>query len=684
MGRARLPFLIFVACAALASAVPAEAAEGRAFWLTRWNARSRAAIVSCLEGMAAINANVLFCQVYGDAMALHRSSFVPRSPLVSGDFDALAVAIEEGRRRGIEVHAWINVLNVYSGGLAPPASPAHIVNAHPEWAVVDADGRSDLASLGTAGTLIFFCPEWEGFHAYSTDVAAEIAAGYDADGIHLDYLRFPGGPPRCFCTEHRRRFTARYGRAPADADPDFIEQRFATITSLFAGIYDAVSALRPRLKVSAALVAPSGRYFQDARRILESGKLDIAVPMIYTANTPLFEERARWFREHSGGRLVYGGIDVAGGQSGPQIEAARRLGLQGQSFFSWSTLDAAGRSDIAAKYASSAPTPSMPWKDGSADTTPPLISALIASGILPNEATILLHTDERSRARADYGTTTARGTLTPPGVLAFDHAVRLSGLEPATTYHYRVIVEDEAGNRAFSSAASFRTTAGGPVEVIVDDRDDGFTQGGPWSSGSSPGGNGGDYLFSSRQAQETAWARFQPYLPRAGRYEVAVWYVAGTNRVSDAPYTVVHADGNQTFAVNQKSGGQSWNALGTFRFREGSEGYVRLSNQASGGDVVIADAVRFRLVAPETPFVRGDANADLIVDISDAVAILAYLFAGRRAPPCLDAADADDNGAVNVADAVLILEHIFRGGRPPPPPYPAPGSDPTPDALASC
>jgi len=115
--------------------------------------------------MAAVHANTLFIQVYGDGLALHRSALVPRPDLVEPGFDPLALAVVEGHRRGIEVHAWMNVCNTWSGGLGTPASPTHLVRLHPEW---------------------------EGFRDYSLQVAAKIAGRYAVDGIHLDYLQFPG------------------------------------------------------------------------------------------------------------------------------------------------------------------------------------------------------------------------------------------------------------------------------------------------------------------------------------------------------------------------------------------------------------------------------------------------------------------------------------------------------------
>jgi uncharacterized lipoprotein YddW (UPF0748 family) len=660
----------------------AGASEGRAFWLTRWNARDAGSISSCLDGMASLGANTIFCQVYGDSMALYDSDLAPRSHLVAPGFDALATAVSEGRSRGIEVYAYMNVCNVWSGGLGVPADAGNIVRAHPEWAVVDSGGKSDIDYLETPDAFVFFCPEWQGFRDHCVSIALEIATRYDVDGIHLDYLRFPVGAPRCFCAEHRRTFRAKFGRDPTDGDPDFIEARFATIERMFAEIHDAVSAARPGFKVSASFVSPTGRYFQDAGRILEAGKVDIACPMIYTSDPADFEERARYFVERSGGRLVYPGISAASGAVGEEVAIARRLGLEGQAVFAWSSLDDAGRTDLEAAWASPADPPPMPWKDGTPDGTAPVISGLRAAGVLGDEATVLFHSDEQTRARIEYGLTSALGSAALDQALEFDHAVRLPGLLPSRTYYYQAVATDAAGNATRSARLTFTTAATSTVEVVVDDGDAGFETVGTWSAGSSPGGNGDDYLFSTARAQETAHALFRPYLPRRGLYEVAVWYVAGSNRAPDVRIAVVYREGNAELTVDQRTEGQRWNVLGEFPFDEGEAGHGRLSNAASEG-VVIADALRFRLIQADRPFIRGDANADGSVDVGDVLAILFHLYGGIPAP-CPDGGDANDSGTVSLNDATLILQFLFRSGAAPSAPYPETGYDPKSDGLAEC
>lgn len=83
----------------------------------------------------------------------------------------------------------------------------------------------------------------------------------------------------------------------------------------------------------------------------------------------------------------------------------------------------------------------------------------------------------------------------------------------------------------------------------------------------------------------------------------------------------------------------------------------------------------------EATFVRGDFDGSRSTSITDAVLILAHLFQGGAAPPCADAADANDGGTIDLTDAVYLLEHLFTGGPKPPAPYPNLGVDPTADAL---
>lgn len=104
-------------------------------------------------------------------------------------------------------------------------------------------------------------------------------------------------------------------------------------------------------------------------------------------------------------------------------------------------------------------------------------------------------------------------------------------------------------------------------------------------------------------------------------------------------------------------------AIGT-----GKEGVTRGALEAASG---------------ESGFLRGDANRDLALDISDAVVVLLQLFTPLPMP-CPDADDVDDSGDVSLTDAVVLLRFLFQAGAPPPAPYPSVGPDPTPEDPLGC
>ena len=68
------------------------------------------------------------------------------------------------------------------------------------------------------------------------------------------------------------------------------------------------------------------------------------------------------------------------------------------------------------------------------------------------------------------------------------------------------------------------------------------------------------------------------------------------------------------------------------------------------------------------------------MDLSDAVKVLIYLFAGGTAG-CLDALDTNDDVALNLTDATYLLEFLYRSGPAPKAPFPSAGQDPTADGI---
>ncbi len=81
-------------------------------------------------------------------------------------------------------------------------------------------------------------------------------------------------------------------------------------------------------------------------------------------------------------------------------------------------------------------------------------------------------------------------------------------------------------------------------------------------------------------------------------------------------------------------------------------------------------------------FVRGDSNGDTLLDLSDVIFTLGFLFLGGIQSNCPDAADANDDGLLNITDPIYFMGFFFLGEfESLPAPYPLPGPDPTPDGL---
>ncbi len=78
----------------------------------------------------------------------------------------------------------------------------------------------------------------------------------------------------------------------------------------------------------------------------------------------------------------------------------------------------------------------------------------------------------------------------------------------------------------------------------------------------------------------------------------------------------------------------------------------------SGG----SDTKDFEIRIEPQSFVKGDADGNGMVNISDAVYLIGYIFSGGPAPSPLFAGDADCSGIITVSDAVYLISYIFSGG----------------------
>lgn len=75
------------------------------------------------------------------------------------------------------------------------------------------------------------------------------------------------------------------------------------------------------------------------------------------------------------------------------------------------------------------------------------------------------------------------------------------------------------------------------------------------------------------------------------------------------------------------------------------------------------------------PFLRGDCNNDVQVDIADGIYLLNFLFQSGPVPFCDDACDFNDDGSLDSTDAIQTFNYVLGlpvGMEPPPPAAPGP------------
>lgn len=84
-------------------------------------------------------------------------------------------------------------------------------------------------------------------------------------------------------------------------------------------------------------------------------------------------------------------------------------------------------------------------------------------------------------------------------------------------------------------------------------------------------------------------------------------------------------------------------------------------------------------------FRRGDTNSDKVVDLSDGIFTLNFLFLGGESPECADALDTDESGALDISDGIFLFNYLFLGGGRPDAPGPQScGQDPTAEDDVDC
>jgi uncharacterized lipoprotein YddW (UPF0748 family) len=264
--------------------------EHRAFWCHSafgvdgmdWD---RAIKILADNGFTAILPNMLW-----GGVAFYKSDVLPPSPTVSEKGDQIELCLAACRKYGVQCHIW--KVNYNMGSATDKAFVAQ----------KKAEGRTQVNYDGSPNDR-WLCPSHPENQKLEIESMLEIARKYDVDGLHFDYIRYPGSEG-CFCPGCRARFEATLGRKvnkwPADVRNDeelaakWLDFRRQQITTVVAAVAERARQIRPGIKISAAVFQnwPVDRdaVGQDWSLWCRQGYLDFVCPMDYTASGGHFQQ----------------------------------------------------------------------------------------------------------------------------------------------------------------------------------------------------------------------------------------------------------------------------------------------------------------------------------------------------------------------------------------------------------
>jgi len=228
------------------------------------------------------------------------------------------------------------------------------------------------------------------------------------------------------------------------------------------------------------------------------------------------------------------------------------------------------------------------------DLPVPLAISDIAVSVTSTSAQVTWQTNAPADTRLDW-------RLMPSGVVneirdtapAKSHAVSITNLQPAQVYRIDIASRNDSGERAERAGIYILTRPAEPA--VIDNVDPGFGATGSWSTGNTAGGRyGADYRYCSTSPTGTNTANWTWCAPVSGSYAISLWWSQGSNRSSQAKYSVIIGGVEHPRLFNQQADGGQWNLHGIYELAKGQSVTVRLYNEAPSGYVVIADAVQFR------------------------------------------------------------------------------------------
>lgn len=263
--------------------------------------------------------------------------------------DLLEAARAACRKYGVKFHVWL-VCWPMSRSLAP----AYITE-------LDEQGRLQYDAAGKrvkTNNTAWLCPSSPENHELLAQLMLEFAER-GADGVHFDYIRYPG-ENACYCAKCRERFEKMQGRPCVGWPGDVLEggvcreawQRFRreNVTALVRRVREEMRASFPAVEVSAAVfrdpVVNRESVAQDWGGWLKEDLVDFVCPMDYTWNLFGFMDYLHHQKDQVGTARVYPGIGLTSSARFPndggdalrfseQVLAVRQEGFPGFTCFNF-------------------------------------------------------------------------------------------------------------------------------------------------------------------------------------------------------------------------------------------------------------------------------------------------------------------------------------------------------------
>lgn len=240
-------------------------------------AQFREAVAQKYSDAKANGINTIYVHVHPCGDAYYRSELFPKGIYLDGDYDPLAIMLEEGHRLSLSVHAWINPLR---------AQTAEQMNEVDERFRIKA-----LAKTNVNGRL-YLNPSSDEALSLVNDCVTEIVENYDVDGIHIDDYFYPTTDPSIDAEQFA-----------ASGSTDLSTYRLERCSKMVHGIYEAVKRSDDRVLFG---ISPQGNIRTDYNsqyadvRLWGSciGYCDYIVPQIYfgfqNETCPFAETLAEW------------------------------------------------------------------------------------------------------------------------------------------------------------------------------------------------------------------------------------------------------------------------------------------------------------------------------------------------------------------------------------------------------